>query len=139
MYTRDYYELLRHLMERFRLQEEDMIFVENIADWCRKCDIPEPDEERPFKFLSKQGYGSKMLIKEDIPDKIISERLNALSIRGQLSSVAHDRAELLDSDEKKVTYLFLSEIAHSLFEMHDDLLADNWAFEEMGKMGFFDN
>ncbi len=139
MYTRDYYELIRHLMERFRLQEEDMIFVENIADWCRKCAIPEMDEERPLKLISQQGYGSKMLIMEDITDKIMNERLNALSIQGQLTSVAHDRAESLNSDEKKLTYLFLSEIAHNLYEIQDELLADNWAFKEMGKMGFFEN
>jgi hypothetical protein len=139
MHTRDYYKLLKQLMERCLLKEEDMIFVENIADWCRKCDIPEPDKERPLKFISHKGYGSKMLVKEDISDNILNERLNALSIRGQLLSVAHDRSELLNSDEKQLAYLFLSEIANGLHKMHDELLADNWVFEEMEKRGFFEN
>jgi hypothetical protein len=139
MYVRDYYKLLAQLMERYLLKEEDMIFVENIADWCRKCGIPEPDEERPLKFVLRQGGGSKMLIKEDITEKILAERLNGLSIRGQLISVARDRSELLNSDEKKLVYLFLSEIALGLYEMHDELRADNWAFEEMEKSGIFKN
>ena len=139
MYARDYYKFLVRLMERYLLKEEDMIFVENIADWCRKCGISEPDEERPLKFISGQGNVSKMLIKEDITEKILAERLNGLSIRGQLISVARDRSELLNSDEKKLAYLFLSEIARGLYEMHDELRADNWAFEEMKKIGFFKN
>ena len=139
MYTRDYQELLKDLMERYRLREEDMIFVENIADWCRQCGINEPDEERPLKLISQQGSGARMLIKEDITDKILNERMNALSIQGQLRNVVHDRAELLNSNEKKLTYLFLCEIAHSLHKMQDELLADDWVFEEMGTMGFFEN
>lgn len=120
------------------MKEEDLIFVENIADWSRKCGIREPDEERPLKFITHKDYGSKMLVKEDIPDKILNERLNALSIRGQLISVAHDRAELLNSEEKKLAYLFLSEVAHGIHEIHDELLADDWAFEEMKYIGFFE-
>jgi hypothetical protein len=139
MYTRDYHELLKELMERYHLQEEDMIFVENIADWCRQCGINEPDEERPLKLISQQGGGARMLIKEDITDKIVNERMNALSIQGQLRNVAHDRAELLNSQEKKLSYLFLCEIAHGLYNMQDELLADDWVFEEMGTMGFFEN
>ena len=139
MYTRDYHELLKDLMERYHLQEEDMIFVENIADWCRQCGINEPDEGRPLRLISQQGSGARMLIKEDITDKIVNERMNALSIQGQLRNVVHDRAELLNSNEKKLTYLFLCEIAHSLHKMQDELLADDWVFEEMGTMGFFEN
>ena len=139
MYTRDYQELLKDLMERYRLREEDMIFVENIADWCRQCGINEPDEERPLKLISQQGGGARMLIKEDITDKRVNERMNALSIQDQLRSVAHDRAELLNSHEKKLTYLFLREIAQGLHGMQDELLSDDWAFEEMESMGFFEN
>ena len=139
MYARNYYKLLAQFMERYLLKEEDMIFVDNIADWCRKCGIPEQDEERPFKFITRQRDSSKMLIKEDITEKILAERLNGLSIRGQLLSVARDRSELLNSDEKKLAYLFLSEIARGLYDMNDELHADNWAFEEMEKGGFFKN
>ena len=139
MHTRNYYKLLTQLMERYLLKEEDMIFVDNVADWCKKCGIPEPDKERPLKFIPRQGGGSTMLITEDITEKVLAERMNGLSIRGQLISVAHDRSELLNSDEKKLAYLFINEIAHGLYEMHDELRADNWAFEEMEKGGFLKN
>jgi hypothetical protein len=138
MYSRDYYGLLKYLMERYGLKEEDMIFVENISDWCRACNIPEPDEERPFKFLSKQGYGSKMLIKENISDKLVNDRMKALSIRSQLKNVAFDRASLLHSDKERIVFLFLSELADTFPDIQDERLADDWVFEEIEKLGFFE-
>jgi hypothetical protein len=67
----------------------------------------------------------------------MEERINALRIRSQLKNVASDRAELLDSDKKKLAYLFLSEYATSLPDIEDELLADDWVFDEMQRLGFF--
>ena len=78
-----------------------------------------------------------MVIREYVSDKIMEERINALRIRGQLKSVAFDGADLLNSNEKKLAYLFLSEYATSLPDIQDELLADNWAFDEMERLGFF--
>ena len=123
-------------MEQLCLLPEDMIFVDNIADWCKEQGIPESDGERPMKIVSKEGTGCGMLIKDNLSDKMLNERINALRIRGQLKSVAFDRADLLDSDRKKLAFLFLSEYATSMPDVVDDFSADNWAFEEMGKLGF---
>jgi hypothetical protein len=67
----------------------------------------------------------------------MDERINALRVRSQLKNVAFDRADLLDSDRKKLAYLFLSEFAFSLPDVQDDFLADDWSFEEMERLGFF--
>jgi len=133
----EYFELFRYLMEQYGMLQEDIVFVKNIADWCKEYGIPEYDKEKPLKLIAKEGHGCKMVIREDITDKIIEERINAMRIRGQLQSVAFDRAEMLDSIHKKLAYLFLSEYAASLADIDDDLSADNWAFDEMEKLGFF--
>jgi len=137
MNTREHYELFRYLMEQLCLLPEDLIFVENVADRCREEGIIETDEERPMKLISKDGSGCRMLIKEFISDEILRERINALRIRSQLKNVAFDRADLLDSDRKRLAYLFLSEYAPSLPDIRDDFLADDWAFDQMDRLGFF--
>lgn len=138
MNTKDYFELFRYLMEQYCLFQEDIVFVDDIPEWCRQNNIPEADSNRPMKLVLKTQSGCKMLIKETIPDEVINERVNALRIRGQIKNVAFDRADMLNSDQKKLTYLFLSVYAASFPDVGDDeLLADDWAFTEMERLGYF--
>jgi hypothetical protein len=137
MNTREDYELFRYLMEKYYMLPEDLLFVENIADWCMERGIAEPDGERPFRLIAKEEPGCKMLIKEDISPDTMLERLNASRIRGQLENAAFDRVDMLDTDKKKLVYLFLSEYATTLPDLQDELLADNWVFGEMENLGYF--
>jgi len=136
--TKDYFELFRYLMEQYCLFQEDIVFVDDVAEWCRQNNIPETDSNRPLKLVLKTPSGCKMLIKETLPDEIIDERIKALRIRGQVKNVAFDRADMLNSVQKKLAYLFLSEYATSLPDAgSDELLADDWAFTEMERLGYF--
>jgi hypothetical protein len=138
MRTRDYFELFRYLAEQRCLRQEDIVFVDNVAGWCADHGIPESDEQRPMKLIERKTGGCKMLIKEDAQEAVIEERINAMRIRDQLKNAAYDNADLLNSVEKKLAYLFLSEYAYSLPAVgDDDILADTWAFEEMGRLGYF--
>jgi len=138
MNTHEYHELFRYLMEKACLLEEDITYVENISHWCRERGIPEPDGDKPIKLIAKAGKGCSMLIREDLSDEVTDERINAMRIRGQLKNVAFDRADMLNSDRKKLAYLFLAEYALSLPDIGDDeFLADEWAFGKMEKLGFF--
>ncbi len=137
MDTKKYHELFRYLMEQRCLRQEDIVFVENIAQWCRERGIPEPDKDKPLKLIMKNGQGCKMLIREDLPENIIDERIRAVGIRNQVSNVAAGNADRLDTTHRKLAFLFLNEYAYSLPEVVDDLLADNWAFEEMERLGYF--
>ena len=137
MNTGEHYELFRYLMEQLCLLPEDLVFVEDIAQWCRENGIPETDQERPLKLVSKEPSGCRMLIREYISDKAMYERINAMRVRSQLKNVAFDRADALDSERKRLAYLFLGEYALSLPGIEDDLLADDWAFDEMKRLGFF--
>jgi hypothetical protein len=138
VFTQDYFELFRYLMGKQCLLQEDIVFVDNVAEWCKDEGIPEPDREKPLKIVSKEGQGCRMIIRRGIPEEVIGQRINAMRIRGQLRNVAVDRADRLNSERKKLAYLFLSEYALSLPETGDEeLLADDWAFNEMERLGFF--
>jgi hypothetical protein len=132
------YELFRYLNSRYCLFDEDIKFVQNVADWCREHGVEEPDPDKPLRLVPKDESGCTVVILEQIPEKAVDDRIKALSVRSALINVAADRARMLDSDRKKLAYLFLSEYAMTLPEVaSDELLADNWAFEEMEEMGFF--
>jgi hypothetical protein len=138
MNTREYYELFRYLMEQRCLPQEDILFVEDISQWCAEQGIPETDMERPFKIVLKEPSGCKMLIREDLPERVVEERINALRVRNQIKSVAFDRADMLNSVRKKLAFLFLNEYTASLPDLAgDEQGADDWVFEEMERVGFF--
>ncbi len=137
METREYYELFRYLMEQRCLRPEDIVFTENIAEWCKRQGIAEPDKDRPIKLVMKNGQACKMLIRESVPDEVIEERLRAVGIRNQVTSVSSSKADMLDTPHKKLAFLFLDEYARSLPDVDDELLADKWAFEEMERLGYF--
>ena len=138
MNLRDYHELFRYLAKEYCLYEEDITYVENISDWCKEMGIREPDRDKPLKLISKIAPGCRILVRETVSDKVLGERINALSIRGALTNVAFDRASLLDTEQKKLAYLFLLEYARTLPELgEDDLMMDDWVFKEMDRIGFF--
>jgi hypothetical protein len=120
------------------MNPEDIIFVENVHEWCKREGIDEPDRNKPVKLITPRGKGCRMVINESIPDSAVDDRIKAMSIRNKLQNVAFDREELLNSEKKKLTFLFISEYATSMPDLGgDELLADNWTFDEMKKMGYF--
>jgi hypothetical protein len=133
----EYFELFRYLIEQQHLGQDDIAFVNDIADWCGKHDIPEPDSQKPLKLISEDGQGRTMLIRENVPEEVIDERIHAVRIRNQVVNAAFSKADMLDTVHKKLAFLFLDEFAYSLPEIDDDLLADKWAFEEMERLGYF--
>ena len=137
MNLRENFELFRYLMEKQCLKQEDIVFVDNIADWCKERGIPEPDKEKPLKLILRDGQGCKLLVREDVPDETIDERIRAVRIRNQVTNVASSKADLLASPQRKLAFLFLNEYAYSLPDVKDDLLADEWAFNEMERLGYF--
>lgn len=139
MDAREYYELFRYLMEQRCLRPEDILFVENVADWCKRQGISEPDKNKPIKLVMKNRESCKMVVRENIPDEVVEERIRAIGIRNQVTSVASSKADMLDTLHRKLAFLFLNEYAYSLPEVDDDLLADKWAFEEMERLGYFKN
>ncbi len=136
MLMRHYQWYINHLTEHVSMKQSDVVFVENIASWCREHGVPENDEHRPIKLVSGNGSGVQMLIAEEIPDDVVEQRIKAIRIRSQLKNVAYDRTELLNSETKKIAYLFLKEYSSSFPELvYDELAADEWVFEQMDRIG----
>ena len=125
-------------MEQRCLSQEDILFVEDISQWCAEQGISETETERPFKIIFREPSGCNMLIREDLPERVVEERINALRVRNQMKNVALDRADMLNSVQKKLAFLFLHEYTASLPDLAGDAQsADDWVFEEMERLGFF--
>ncbi len=134
MFAKDYEWYIRHLTEHAGMKFSEVRFVDNVASWCRQHGIDEADKDKPLKIVS--GDGVRLLIAEMIPDQVLEERINAARIRSQLKSVNQDRADLLDSPEKKLAYLFLKELSSNNPDLaYDDLAADEWIFGELYRIG----
>ena len=67
MYAEDYDDLPGFVIDEYCLPRENMVFVEDIASWCRRKGIAETDAARPMKFIVPASDGCKMLIRKQIP------------------------------------------------------------------------
>ena len=138
MFVKDHEWYIRHLAEHVHMKPQDIMIVKDVADWCREHGVSEADMRKPVKLVARNGSGPRMLIAEMIPDDVLEERIRALRIRSQLKSVGYDRADLLNSDMKKIAYLFLKEYAENVPDLAgDELAADTWVFEQMDHLGMF--
>jgi hypothetical protein len=138
MDARDYKDLFQSLMLSYCMAAENVIFVDDVAEWCRREGIEERDRRKPLKIVPTRSEGCKLLVSESISAETITERINALRIRSALVNVASNRADALNSYKKRLAYLFLSEYASTLPDLRDDeQLADEWAFSELDRQGFF--
>jgi hypothetical protein len=138
MFTRDYEWYIRHLMEHVDMKPSDVIIVEDVAEWCTEHGVQENDKSKPLKFVAGNGSSLRMLIAERIPDGVLEERIRAVRLRSQLKSVGYDRTDLLNSNTKKVAYLFLKEYATTIPDLaNDELAEDEWVFEQMDQLGMF--
>ena len=138
MFTRDHEWYIRHLTEHVHMDPSDVVIVDDVSGWCREHGVPEKDRHKPLKLVPANGKGPRMLVAEMIPDEVLEERIRALRIRSQLKSVGYDRTDQLNSDMKKVAYLFLKEYAMTIPDLADDeLIADEWVFEQMNRLGMF--
>jgi hypothetical protein len=138
MITRDYEAVLKGLLEEYCLFLVESVFVKSVHDWCRENSEEEPDKEKPLRLVAHtDNRGCRLVINELIPDKVVEERINALRVRSALTNVASNKSDLLDSEKKKLAYLFLAEYASALPDLEDEILQDQWAFQELERLGFF--
>lgn len=131
-------EHIKELLKEYCLFLVEPVFVENVAEWSKKQGFNEPDKEKPLKLVVSEEKGCKLVMREEVPDKVIDDRIKAMGVRDARQNVAEDRVAKLDNEKKKIAYLFLSEYGSHMPEHEDDeLLIDNWAFSEMERLGYF--
>ncbi|MEJ2182011.1 MAG: hypothetical protein P8Y66_00635 [Nitrospirota bacterium] len=139
MIAEQYRSTLDRLLEDYCLFLVELTFVENVYDWCREKGVEEPDPGTPLKLVVDEEKGCRVVVNREIDEKVLHDRMKALEVRSALLNVAHNKTEDLDTDKKKLVYLFLKEIAARRPELEsDDILEDNWVFGEMKEHGFFD-
>lgn len=138
MITKEYEPVFKRLLDNYCLFLVDIRFVDSVYEWCKEQGIRERDRKIPMKLVVDGERGCTMVINENVPAKVVEERINALRVRSALTNVASNSADRLGSDKKKLAFLFLSEYAATLPGMEDEILADEWVFREMEKLGFFD-
>ncbi|MDA8169171.1 MAG: hypothetical protein M0Z59_05655 [Nitrospiraceae bacterium] len=135
-----YYELFRFLMRQYCHLEEDIEFVPDIKGWSEQHGMgaDKADEARLLKFIPEDSSGCMLLVRKDMPEELVNERINALRMRSQMiKSVRRDWADLLDTPHKRLAYFFLSEFALALPETGGDAFrADEWAIGEMHTLGY---
>ncbi len=138
MDLKSHVQVFKDLLQEYCLFLVDITFVDSVSDWCRQQGIEEPDKERPLRLIADEKKGCKLVIREFMSDKALEDRIKAMGVRSALQNVASDRVAMLNSDKKKLAYLFLSEYASTLPDLEgDELLADNWAFDELERLNFF--
>jgi hypothetical protein len=135
METRQYTALLESLMSSHC--GGPVRFVRSVPEAVEQLGLREPDRQKPLKLLPADTSGCELLVEEDIPEDILESRINGLRMRSQMiKAVTRDWADMLDSPEKKLAYLFLSEYAHTRPEMaNDEFKADEWAMGELERLG----
>jgi len=137
MNTKDHEELIKEMISSYCLLSTNLAFVDSVHDWCAANGVEEPDRHKPLRFILQDDKACTMVINEILPGKVVNDRINALSVRSALVNVANNRADMLDSERKKLAYLILSEYATTVQTPEDELLADQWVFDEMTRKGFF--
>lgn len=137
MYTKEFDRVLEELLEEYCLFLVKVEFVDDVYEWCKNKDVEEWDRDKPLKLVVNEEKGCKLVVNELIPEKAMHDRLKALEVRSALTNVATNKADLLNSDKKKLAWLFLMEYASTLPDLEDEILADDWSFKEMERLGYF--
>ena len=137
MNTKDHEELIKEMISSYCLLSTKLSFVDSVHEWCKNNGIEEPDRNKPLRFILQGDRECTVVINDLIPKEIVEERINALRVRSALVNVANNRADMLESERKKLAYLILSDYAVTVQTPEDELLADQWVFDEMEKKGFF--
>lgn len=137
MNAKDHEDLIKDMISSYCLLSTELLFVDSVYNWCKENGIKDADRKRPLKLILEDDRACKMVINDRVPRDILEERVNALRVRSALLNVANNKADMLDSDRKRLAYLILSEYASTAQNPDDELLADQWAFDEMEKKGFF--
>jgi hypothetical protein len=137
MYGKDHESTLEGLLRTYCGEGSLMEYTDDLTAWCssRGLDAPEPDA--PLRLAGAEGKAAVLGVLEVIPDDAVNSRVKALGVRWSLQDVQSNLADRLDSDKKKLAYIFLRELASGKPGLDDDLVADNWISQEMRAHGFF--
>ena len=136
IFVDDFDDRLRSLGREFFIF--DMQYVPDITSWANQKNISLEEPAQPMKLITGEDNRLVMVVQSEISDELLDGIINGLSVRWTVRDVAADIAKRLNSIEKQLSYYFLKEYARTKKDLDgDDLLEDEWAINEMEKLGFF--
>lgn len=137
IFIEEYEEMLQ------RLGREYFVFktmrVNDLSAWAKenKADLSEPHQ--PMKLVAEADNNLAMVIQSEIPERMLNDVINNLSIRWSLRDNITDPSAKLDSVKKRLAFCFLKECSMTVKGIGgDELLEDEWAISSMEKLGFFE-
>jgi len=132
----DFEDRLRSLCREFFIF--DIKYVPDITSWASQKKISLHEPAQPMKLVTDEDNRLSMVVQSEISDEVLDGVINGLSVRWTVRDVVTDVAKRLNSIEKRLAYYFLKEYARSKKDLAgDDLLEDEWAVNEMEKLGLF--
>ncbi len=137
MFARDHEDVMSGLLSKYCGPDSKVEYTQDLGTWCKDCDISAPDAHAPMRLAVTGDGQTRLCLLEVIPKGSVDDRIKALSIRWTLQNTTTNLADRLNSEKKKLAYLFLKEFAGTKPGLDDELVADNWIFEEMRKHNFF--
>ena len=136
IFVEDFEDRLRSLGREFLIF--DLQYVSDMASWANEKNISLDEPAQPMKLITGEGDRLVMVVQSEISNKLLDGIINSLSIRWTVRDVAGDISKRLNSIEKRLAYYFLKEYARTKKDLSgDDLLEDEWAVNEMERLGFF--
>jgi|SRR5208337_1327441 len=136
IFVDDFDDQLRRLGREFFIF--DIQYVPDITSWAHQKGVSLKEPAQPMKLITGEDNRLVMVVQSEISDEVLGGIINGLSVRWAVRDVSADIAKRLNSLEKQLAYYFLKEFARTKKDLDgDELLEDEWAINEMEKLGFF--
>jgi hypothetical protein len=136
IFVDDFDDRLRSLAGEFFIF--DIQYVPDMKSWANRKNISLDEPAQPMKLVTEEDDRLVMVVQSEISDGVLDGIINGLSVRWTVRDVAADIEKRLNSIEKRLAYYFLKEYARTKKDLTgDELLEDDWALNEMEKLGFF--
>lgn len=136
IFVDDFDDQLRSLGREFFIF--DIQYVPDITSWADQKSVSLKEPAQPMKLITGEDSRLVMVVQSEIRDEVLDGIINGLSVRWAVRDVAADIAKRLNSLEKQLSYYFLKEFARTKKDLDgDELLEDEWAINEMEKLGLF--
>ena len=137
IYAKDYENVLKKVGTSYFVN--DMHFVDDIPSWARENNLELGEPHHPMKLVPVAEDSLRMVIQSDINEEVVEDVIKNLSIRWSVKDNATDVDRKLNSIKKRLIFCFLKERARTMKDVAGNALAeDEWVFDEMELLGFFD-
>lgn len=133
---KDYENLLKNLGIEYFIRDTQC--VPDIMLWAKENDQDLSEPHYPMKLIASSGDGLTMVMQSEIDDEMLDDIIKNLSIRWSLRDNVTDIEKKLNSTKKRIVFCYLKERARTMKDVGgDDLVEDQWVFDEMDSLDFF--